>query len=130
VGTSSSGWGGHGSRGRRPPRAKGALGEAVLDAVLPDPEALLAAGGSLPTLELTVPAIVIRVRVKPNSRASLLTRLADGSWVAHVKSPAIEGKANQELVVLIAQQFHCVKAAVSIKSGASGRVKLVKIEAE
>ena len=76
-----------------------------------------------------MPAILIRVRVKPNSRASLLTQLADGSWVAQVKAAAIEGRANQELVALIAQQFHCVKAAVSIKSGASGRTKIVRIEA-
>ena len=74
-------------------------------------------------------ATVIRVRVKPNSRTSLLTQSADGSWVVHVKAPPIEGRANQELIALIARQFHCVKAAISIKSGASGRIKVVRIEA-
>ena len=73
-------------------------------------------------------ATVIRVRVKPNSRNSLLTQSADGGWVAHVKAPAREGRANQELITLIAQEFHCVKAAVSIKSGVSGRMKVVRIE--
>jgi uncharacterized protein (TIGR00251 family) len=73
-------------------------------------------------------ATVIRVRVKPNSRNSLLTQATDGGWVAHVKAPAREGRANQELITLIAQEFHCVKAAVSIKSGASGRMKVVRIE--
>jgi uncharacterized protein (TIGR00251 family) len=76
-----------------------------------------------------MPATDIRVRVKPNSRFSLLTQSADGSWVAHVKAPAIEGRANRELVALIAEQFHCVKGAVRIKSGAGGRMKLVRIEA-
>ena len=47
-----------------------------------------------------------------------------------MKAPAIEGRANAELVALIASHFHCVKAAVSIKSGTSGRIKLVRIEAE
>jgi len=75
-----------------------------------------------------MPATIIRVRVKPNSRTSQLTQLADGSWVAHVRAPAIEGRANQELIALLAQQFRCVKAAVSIKSGASGRMKVVRIE--
>ena len=75
-----------------------------------------------------MPVTVIRVRVKPNSRSSLLTQSADGSWVAHVRAPAIEGRANQELIALVAQQFHCVKAAVSIKSGASGRIKVVRIK--
>jgi len=76
-----------------------------------------------------VSTTIIRVRVKPNSRSSLLRQSADGSWVAHVKAPAIEGRANLELIALIAEQFHCVKAAVSIKSGASGRMKAVRIEA-
>ena len=72
---------------------------------------------------------VILVKVKPNSRTSALTQLPDGSWVAQVKAPAIEGRANKELVALVAEHFRCAKAGVSIKSGASGRLKLVKIEA-
>jgi uncharacterized protein (TIGR00251 family) len=75
-----------------------------------------------------MPATVIRVRVKPNSRTSLLTQSADGNWVAQIKAPPREGRANQELIALIAAEFHCVKAAVSIKSGASGRMKIVRIE--
>ena len=71
---------------------------------------------------------VIRVRVKPNSRDSSLVLLPDGSWVARVKAQATEGKANKELIGLIADHFHCVKAAVSIKSGTSGRMKVVEIE--
>ena len=73
-------------------------------------------------------ATVIRVKVKPNARASALTQQPDGSWVAQVKAPAIEGRANEELIALVAEHFRCAKAAVSIKTGASGRLKLVRIE--
>jgi uncharacterized protein (TIGR00251 family) len=52
----------------------------------------------------------------------------DGTWSAKLKAPPVDGKANEELIALVAEQFGCRKAAVSIKSGASGRVKLVKIE--
>ncbi len=76
-----------------------------------------------------MPATMIRVKVKPNARTSTLTQSADGSWVAQVKAPAIEGRANEELIALVAEHFHCVKAAVSIRSGASGRLKLVRIAA-
>jgi uncharacterized protein len=76
-----------------------------------------------------MPTLTIRVRVKPNSRASALTELSDGSWVAQVKAPAIEGKANKELIDLVAEHFHCAKAAVSMKSGSAGRLKVLKIEA-
>ena len=48
--------------------------------------------------------------------------------MAHVKAAPIEGRANEELIALIAQQFHCLKAAVCIKSGAAGRLKVVRIE--
>jgi uncharacterized protein (TIGR00251 family) len=76
-----------------------------------------------------VAAIIIRVKVKPNARSSSLVQLPDGSWVAQVRAQASEGKANKELIALVADHFHCVKAAVSIKSGTSGRMKLIRIEA-
>ena len=71
---------------------------------------------------------IIQVKVKPNARQSALTQLADGSWVAQVKAPATEGRANRELIALVADHFQCVKAAVSIKTGASKRLKMVRIE--
>ena len=74
-------------------------------------------------------ATVLRIKVKPNARASELVQEFDGSWTARVKSPPVDGKANKELVALVAERFRCPKSAVSIKSGASGRTKLVKIEA-
>ena len=74
-----------------------------------------------------MPPTVIRVKVKPAARASALTQSADGTWVAQVKAPAIEGRANRELIALVAEHFQCVKAAVSIKTGASQRLKVVVI---
>ena len=71
---------------------------------------------------------VIAVKVKPNSRVSLLARAEDGAWLAQLKSPPIDGKANEELIALIARHFDCRRSAVSIKSGASGRTKLVRID--
>ena len=75
-----------------------------------------------------MPPRVIQVRVKPNSRTSLFKQQQDGTWLAQIKSPPIDGKANEELIGLVAKQFGCRKAEVSIKSGASSRTKLVRIE--
>lgn len=74
-------------------------------------------------------ARVIQVKVKPNSRVSVLEELADGTWLARIKSLPVDGKANEELIVLVAQQFDCRKSEVSIKSGASSRTKLVRVDA-
>lgn len=71
---------------------------------------------------------VISVKVKPNSRVSLLAQVEGGAWLAQLKSPPIDGKANEELLTLVARQFGCRKSAVSLKSGASARLKLVRIE--
>jgi uncharacterized protein (TIGR00251 family) len=71
---------------------------------------------------------IIEIKVKPNARNSLLTQAADGSWLAQLKAAPAEGKANQELIALVARQFGCAKAAVTIKSGAAGRLKRVRIE--
>jgi uncharacterized protein (TIGR00251 family) len=58
---------------------------------------------------------------------SVLEEAGDGVWQAQLKSPPVDGKANRELAELIAEHFGCAKSAVTIKSGASGRMKLVKI---
>jgi uncharacterized protein (TIGR00251 family) len=73
-------------------------------------------------------ARIIQVKVTPRARESSLTQAADGTWVAKLKSPPVDGKANAELIALVAEQFGCRKAAVSIKAGASGRMKLVRID--
>ncbi len=74
--------------------------------------------------------MILRVKVKPNSRSSSLIQQADGSWRAQLKAPPVDGKANAELIALIAAHFGCRKAAVLIQSGASGRTKLVRVDAE
>jgi len=70
----------------------------------------------------------IRVKVKPNARVYGIEELSDGSWLARVKSPPVDGRANEELLALLAQHFKVRKAQVSINSGVSGRLKLVRIE--
>ena len=73
-------------------------------------------------------AKIIQVKVTPRAREASLTQLPDGTWVAKLKSPPVDGKANAELIALVAEQFKCGKAAVSIKAGTSGRRKLVRID--
>ncbi|HAP00148.1 MAG TPA: hypothetical protein DCQ83_08910 [Fibrobacteres bacterium] len=72
----------------------------------------------------------LKIKVKPNARASELEETDEGSWVARLKSPPVDGKANDELVALVARHFNRPKSAVSIKSGASARMKLVQIQDE
>jgi uncharacterized protein (TIGR00251 family) len=75
-----------------------------------------------------MPTIFIQIKVKPNARASALEEAGDGTWLAQLKSPPVDGKANDELIALVAKRFGCRRAAVSIKSGGAARMKLVKVE--
>jgi hypothetical protein len=73
---------------------------------------------------------ILLVKVKPNARVSAFKQLPEGTWLAQLKSPPADGRANRELIALVSAHFHCSKAAVSIKSGAAGRIKRVRIETE
>jgi hypothetical protein len=72
---------------------------------------------------------MLRIKVKPNARASSLEQQADGTWLAKVKAAPVDGKANDELVSLVAERLGCRKSAVTIKSGAGARMKLVEVDA-
>ena len=79
-------------------------------------------------MTLAIEPVILQVRVKPGSRSSTLEQGDDGTWLARVKAAPVDGKANEELIALVASRFGCRKSAVSIRSGASGRMKLVRID--
>jgi uncharacterized protein YggU (UPF0235/DUF167 family) len=68
---------------------------------------------------------ILQVKAKPNSRVSALTLQDDGTWLALLKSPPVDGKANAELIGLVARQFGCAKSSVDIKTGAGSKLKRV-----
>lgn len=75
-----------------------------------------------------MPPTLLQVKVKPNARVSTLAQAADGTWLAQLKAAPIDGRANAELIALVARRFGCPKSGVSIKSGAASRLKLVRID--
>lgn len=70
----------------------------------------------------------LSIKVKPNARSSALEQADDGTWLATLKAPPVDGKANAELIQLVARSFGCPRTAVSIRSGAGARMKLVRVE--
>ena len=73
-------------------------------------------------------ARTLKVKVKPGSRTEELAEQTDGTWLARVKAPPVDGRANEALIALVAAHFDVRKAQVSIRSGASGRLKLISID--
>lgn len=70
----------------------------------------------------------LQIKVKPNARTSALEETAGGPWLARLKSPPVDGKANQELISLLSERFDCPKSAITIKSGKSSRIKWVQVD--
>ncbi len=70
---------------------------------------------------------ILQIKVKPNAPASKLEEAGDGTWIAHVHAPPVDGKANAELIATVAKHIGIRKSSVSIKTGASGRMKLIAI---
>jgi hypothetical protein len=70
----------------------------------------------------------LEVKVRPGAAVSALHQDPAGAWFAELRSPPADGKANAELIGLVARHFGCPKSSVSIKRGASSRLKLLKID--
>lgn len=73
-------------------------------------------------------AMQLRVTVKPNSKKQKIEEVADGSLIVRLKSPPVDGKANQELIGLLAEKFNVAKSKIQIKSGLSSRKKVLLID--
>jgi uncharacterized protein YggU (UPF0235/DUF167 family) len=72
----------------------------------------------------------ITVAVKPGSRKGpLIEPQSDGSLPVYLRSRAVEGAANKELVEILAAHFNVAKSLVQIVGGATARIKRVVIEA-
>lgn len=69
----------------------------------------------------------ISVKVKPNAKQQKIEAIADGSLKISLKSPPVDGKANLELIHLLAKHFQVSKSQVMIKSGQSNKLKIVEI---
>ncbi|BAY82736.1 hypothetical protein NIES267_22200 [Calothrix parasitica NIES-267] len=70
----------------------------------------------------------IRVKVKPNSKEQTIIEEEDGSLTIRLKSPPVDGKANQELIKVMSKKYNVPKSHISIKSGASSRQKLIEVD--
>lgn len=71
-----------------------------------------------------------QVKVKPNSKIQKIVEEADGSLTVYLKSPPVDGKANEELIKLLSKKFDILKSSIRIKSGLYSRQKLIEIDCD
>lgn len=71
-----------------------------------------------------------QVNVKPNSQKQRVEEAADGSLTVHLTSPPVDGKANKELIKLLAKTFKVPQSHIRIRSGLASKTKWVEIDTD
>ena len=69
----------------------------------------------------------IRVRVRPRSGKRAVEVSSSGELTVSVLSPPEKGRANQEVVELLADHFGLPASRIRIVRGAGARLKLVEL---
>jgi len=72
--------------------------------------------------------VMLEVKVVPSSGRSVFLLGTSGRLKAYLKSPPERGKANDELVTLLAKGLSCPKRLITIVLGATSRTKRVRID--
>jgi hypothetical protein len=71
----------------------------------------------------------VEVRVKPGSKkGSLVQPSLTGELLVYVREPAVEGKANNALIKLLAEYYKVPKSDVTIVAGRKSRRKIIEIK--
>jgi uncharacterized protein len=74
------------------------------------------------------PSTRVRLRVSPGARRSeLVGRHGDG-WKVRVTAPPEDGRANDAVLDLLAEQLELPRRSLSIVSGHTAREKIVRME--
>lgn len=72
-------------------------------------------------------ALLVEIKVVPSSGKSECILDKQGALKCYLKSEAEKGKANKELIVLLAKKLKLTQENVEIISGQTSRKKLIKI---
>lgn len=72
-------------------------------------------------------AVVFSVRVQPRASKDEIAGEIGGALKVRLQAPAVEGRANEALIELLAQLLKTPKSAVRILSGDRSRTKRIEI---
>jgi uncharacterized protein (TIGR00251 family) len=73
--------------------------------------------------------MMLRVKVKPNSRTDEVTVEPDGTIKVRIKAPPVEGKANKYLVEYLAKYLGLSRSKVTLLKGETNQYKTLEIDA-
>ncbi len=71
--------------------------------------------------------MIYAITVKPNSKKGPCIIEQGDELIVYLREKPVDGEANSALIKILAKHFQVRKSAVTIKTGARGRKKLVEI---
>ena len=71
--------------------------------------------------------MLVKVHVVPKSKSVEIEELAEKCLRVRLISPPVDGRANSELIKLLARYYKKNKSAVKIKKGLRSRDKLIDV---
>lgn len=72
--------------------------------------------------------VLIPVRVQPRGSRSEIIEVTDGRLKIKTTAPPVEGRANREVKKQLAKAFGVPPSRISLKTGATGRLKTFAVE--
>ena len=71
----------------------------------------------------------IYLKVKPNQRFDKVDKVGN-DWEIRLKAPAVDGKANEHLIVFLSKVLDLPKSRIQLKKGQTARIKCLEIDAD
>jgi len=76
--------------------------------------------------EINEERVSFRIKAQPNaSRSEFCEVYGEDAIKIRIKAPAVEGKANKELVKFLSKSFKVAKSDIIFKSGQNSKIKIV-----
>ena len=76
--------------------------------------------------EINEECVSFRIKAQPNASRSEFCEVYGGDAIKiRIKAPAVEGKANKELVKFLSKSFKVAKSDIIFKSGQNSKIKIV-----
>lgn len=72
--------------------------------------------------------LILKIKAVPNSSKNEVCGLLDNALKVKIKAPAVENKANEELVKFFSKLLKIPKSSVILKSGGTSKLKTLYIE--
>jgi len=73
--------------------------------------------------------IYLKIKARPNAKKTEVREImADGAIKIDLATPPVKGRANQELIKFLAQEFGVARDDIKIISGAWEKTKLIHIK--